>query len=46
MPITFYVVRIREGEFLPVQQPSEDCKIIATVEPPDSEREGRQSDRD
>ena len=46
MGITFYVVRTREGDFIPVQLPPEDCKIIATVEPPDSEREGRQFDRD
>ena len=45
MGITFYVVRTREGDFLPVQQPSEDCKIIAAVEPPDSAPDGRQFDR-
>jgi hypothetical protein len=36
MGITFYVVRSREGAFLPVQIPSEDCEILATVAPPDS----------
>jgi hypothetical protein len=35
MGITFYVVRSREGHFLPVQIPSEDCEILATVTPPD-----------
>ena len=35
MDITFYVVRSREGRFLPVQVPSADCEILATVRPPD-----------
>jgi len=34
--ITFYVVRSREGRFLAVQIPSEDCKILARVAPPSS----------
>ena len=34
MGITFYVVRSREGRVLPVQQPSEDCEILATIAPP------------
>ena len=34
MGITFYVVRSREGLLLPVQQPSEDNEILATVTPP------------
>ena len=33
MGITFYVVRSREGCFFPVQLPSDDCEILATVEP-------------
>jgi hypothetical protein len=36
MGITFYVVRSREGRFLPVQMPSDDCEILATVTPPSS----------
>jgi hypothetical protein len=38
MGITFYVVRSREGRFLPVQLPSDDCEILATVTPPGSGR--------
>jgi len=34
MGITFYVVRSPDGRFLPVQLPSDDCEILATVEPP------------
>ncbi len=34
--ITFYVIRSREGRFLPVQLPAEDCEILATVKPPGS----------
>jgi hypothetical protein len=34
MGISFYVVRNREGDFLPVQEPPEDCEIVATVVPP------------
>jgi hypothetical protein len=33
MGITFYVVRSREGRFLPVQIPSVDCEVLATVAP-------------
>jgi len=33
MGVTFYVVRSREGRFLAVQMPSEDCEILATVMP-------------
>ena len=36
MGITFYVVRSREGRYLSVQRPSDDCEILATVAPPDS----------
>jgi hypothetical protein len=31
MGITFYVVRSRAGLFLPVQKPSDDCEILATI---------------
>ena len=31
--ITFYVVRSREGRFLPVQIPSVDYEALATVRP-------------
>jgi len=34
MGITFYVVRSREGRFLAVQIPSDDCEILATTAPP------------
>ena len=34
MGITFYVVRSREGRFLAVQIPSDDCEILATIAPP------------
>jgi hypothetical protein len=36
MGITFYVVRSREGRYLSVQIPSNDCEILATVTPPSS----------
>jgi hypothetical protein len=36
MGITFYVVRSREGRLLPVQLPSDDCEILATIAPPSS----------
>lgn len=36
MGIRFYVVRSPEGDFQPVQTPSDDCEIIATVSPPNS----------
>ena len=39
MGITFYVVRSREGRFLAVQIPSDDCEILATVVPPSSVRD-------
>jgi hypothetical protein len=34
--IIFYVVRSRERGFVPVQIPSDDCKILATINPPNS----------
>ena len=36
MGITFYVVRSREGDFLPVQMPPKDSEIIAAIDPPRS----------
>ena len=39
MGITFYVVRSREGRFLAVQIPSDDCEILATVAPQRSVRD-------
>ena len=36
MGITFYVVRNREGDFQPVQQPPDDFEIVTTVAPPTS----------
>ena len=36
MGITFYVVRSRDGDFLTVQLPLDDCEILATVTPPKS----------
>ncbi len=36
MGISFYVVRSREGRFLPVQLPSDDCEVLATIAPPSS----------
>ena len=39
--ITFYVVRTRDGDFLPVQLPPDDCQIIATVEPPERANDRR-----
>ena len=39
MGITFYVVRRPEGDFLPVQEPPDDCEIVATITPPGSVHE-------
>jgi hypothetical protein len=36
MGITFYVVRSPEGRSLPVQIPSVDCEVLATVTPPEN----------
>ena len=46
MSITFYVVRSREGRFLAVQIPSDDCEILATVAPPRSVGDIRQFRRE
>ena len=40
--VTFYVVRSREGRFLAVQSPSDDCEILAKVAPPVSVHHSRQ----
>jgi hypothetical protein len=42
MGVTFYVVRSREGRFLAVQSPSDDCEILAKVAPPVSVHHSRQ----
>jgi hypothetical protein len=46
MGVTFYVVRSRQGRFLAVQIPSDDCQILATVMPPRTVRMTRQFRRD
>jgi hypothetical protein len=46
MGLTFYVVRSREGRFLAVQIPSDDCEILATVAPPRSVHNIRQFRRE
>ena len=46
MGITFYVVRSREGRFLAVQIPSDDCEILATIRPPGGVNGSRQSRRE
>lgn len=33
MGITFYVVRSSGGDFLPVQTPSDEHEIVATIDP-------------
>jgi hypothetical protein len=35
MGITLYVVRCRQGRFLTVQTPSDDCEVLVTVTPTD-----------
>jgi hypothetical protein len=44
MGIAFYVVRSREGRFLAVQIPSDDCEILARVAPPGSMNQDPQFD--
>ena len=34
MGVTFHAVRSRQGRFLAVQIPSDDCEILATIRPP------------
>ena len=41
MDVTFYVVHSREGCFLAVQIPSDDCEILTTVTPPRTARDTR-----
>jgi len=43
MGITFYAVRSREGRFMAVQIPSDDCETLATATPPSSGNENPQS---
>jgi hypothetical protein len=43
MGITFYAVRSREGRFMAVQIPSDDCETLATASPPSSGNENPQS---
>ncbi len=40
---TFYAVRSREGRFMAVQIPSDDCEILGKVTPPRSVIENPQS---
>ena len=42
MGITFYMVRSREGRFLTVQIPSDDCEVLAAVTPSDGANEDPQ----
>ena len=42
MGVSFYAVRSREGRFLGLQIPSDDCEILAKVTPPGSLHDGRQ----
>ena len=42
MGITFYVVRSREGRFLAVQIPSDECEILAKIRPPASTHDALQ----
>ena len=46
MGITFYAVRSREGRFLAVQIPSDDCEILATVTAPGGVNESPQFRRE
>ena len=46
MDITFYAVRSREGRFLAVQIPSDDCEILATVTAPGGVNESPQFRRE
>jgi hypothetical protein len=43
MGVTFYAVRSRQGRFLAVQVPSDDCQIVAEFTPPRSVRDARQA---
>jgi len=46
MGVTFYAVRSREGRFLAVQIPSDDCQILAKVTPRRSVHDSRQFRRE
>jgi hypothetical protein len=46
MGITFYAVRSREGRFMAVQIPSDDCEVLETVTPPRGRNEGPQLRRE
>jgi hypothetical protein len=46
MDVTFYAVRSREGRFLAVQIPSDDCEILAKVTPRPRVHDGRQFRRE
>jgi hypothetical protein len=43
MAVTFHAVRSRQGRFLAVQIPSDDCEILATIRPPRSANGSRRS---
>jgi hypothetical protein len=46
MGVTFHAVRSRQGRFLAVQIPSDDCEILATIRPPGGVNESQQSRRE
>ncbi len=46
MGVTFHAVRSRQGRFLAVQIPSDDCEILATIRPPRGVNGGRLSRRE
>jgi hypothetical protein len=41
--VTFYAVRSRQGRFLAVQVPSDDCQILEEFTPPRSMSHARQT---
>ena len=43
MGVTFYAVRSRQGRFLAVQVPSDDCQIVEKFTPPRSVRDAQQT---
>lgn len=46
MGVTFHAVRSRQGSFLAVQIPSDDCEILATIRPPRGVNRSRLSRRE
>jgi hypothetical protein len=46
MGVTFHAVRSRQGRFLAVQIPSDDCEILATIRPPQGVNASRLSRRE